>query len=68
MLFAKNALNPGLIPIKDDPHLRTQHQLDYKAAHPTILAPIEPGYKPTYDSNGYAPNPFTNPAVKPRIF
>lgn len=45
-LFAKNALNPGFIPIKDDPHVKTQQQIDYNDQHPTILKPIEPGVVP----------------------
>lgn len=40
LMLAKNALNPGLIPIKDDPHLKTQQQIDYNTAHPKILPPV----------------------------
>lgn len=39
-IFAKKALNPGFIPIKDDPHLKTQQQIDYNDTHPKILPPV----------------------------
>ena len=62
-ILAGKALNPGFIPFKDDPHTRTQRQIDYNDSHPKILAPtFESAYtgKPPGSSVAMAFNPNNN--------